>query len=554
MELSRGALLTLAAVFINPAFTPLMTRFLTASVCLHPRGVRALALLAAVLTMGLAPALRGAAPPKDNALDPHAPVSYWKQIRPIFQASCQGCHQPARDKGGYVMTDFSRLLAGGDSGDKAVTPGEPTASALVAAITLKDGEADMPKDRTPLTPDEVALVARWITEGANDDTPKNAVQRIDADHPPVYLRPPVVTSLDFSPDGTLLAVAGFHEVLLHAADGTGLVARLIGLSERIQSVRFSPDGKLLAVAGGLPARMGEVQIWNVAKRVLQVSVPVGYDTVYGVSWSPDGTLVAFGCADNTVRAIAAADGTQVLQQGSHNDWVLDTVFSRDGSHLISVGRDMSTKLTEVATQRFVDNITSITPGALRGGLHAVARRPGRDEVLIGGADGVPQVYQVFRQTARRIGDNANLLRKFPAMEGRIFSVSYSADGKRIAAASSLNGQGAVNLYTGEFDPKIPDLLLKAYAGKIASAYTAEEKAAIEAFTTAEVKQIAAVKFTGGIYALAFNPSGQALAAAGEDGRVRLIRAEDGVVLKEFVPVPVSGAVMTQHEANSQPRR
>ena len=44
----------------------------------------------------------------------------------------------------------------------------------------------------------------------------------------------------------------------------------------------------------------------------------------------------------------------------------DTAFSADGSHLVSVGRDMTVKLTEVATQRFVDNITSITPGALRG--------------------------------------------------------------------------------------------------------------------------------------------------------------------------------------------
>ena len=33
-------------------------------------------------------------------------VSYYKQIRPILQAHCQGCHQPAKAKGGYVMTDF----------------------------------------------------------------------------------------------------------------------------------------------------------------------------------------------------------------------------------------------------------------------------------------------------------------------------------------------------------------------------------------------------------------------------------------------------------------
>jgi len=43
------------------------------------------------------------------------PVSYYRQVRPILQAQCQGCHQPAKAKGGYVMTDFKKLLAWGES-------------------------------------------------------------------------------------------------------------------------------------------------------------------------------------------------------------------------------------------------------------------------------------------------------------------------------------------------------------------------------------------------------------------------------------------------------
>ncbi len=169
--------------------------------------------------------------------------------------------------------------------------------------------------------------------------------------------------------------------------------------------------------------MGEVQVWDVEARKLLLSVPITSDTVHGACWSPDGTKIAFGCGDNSVRAIDATTGAQVLFMGSHNDWALDTAFSVDGSHLISVGRDMAAKLTEVATQRFVDNITSITPGALKGGLASVARHPKRDEILIGGSDGVPKIYRVFRETARVIGDDANLIAALAAMPGRIFSVA-----------------------------------------------------------------------------------------------------------------------------------
>jgi mono/diheme cytochrome c family protein len=209
-----------------------------------------------------APALFAAAE-KD---DPNAPVSYHKKIRPIFQAHCQGCHQPAKAKGGYIMTDFAKLLAGGDDAAEAkraaVVPGKPAESMLVEQITPKDGAAEMPPKKAPLHETERALIARWITEGAKDDTPENARQRYSPERPPIYTRPPVVTSLDFSPDGALLAVAGFHEVLLWKGDGSELVARLVGVSERVQSVRFSPDGKRLAVAAGRPAQLGEIQIWD----------------------------------------------------------------------------------------------------------------------------------------------------------------------------------------------------------------------------------------------------------------------------------------------------
>ncbi len=62
---------------------------------------------------------------KQAAAGPAVKVSYDKQIRPILQAHCQGCHQPAKAGGAYVMTAFDRMLKGGESGIAAIVPGKP---------------------------------------------------------------------------------------------------------------------------------------------------------------------------------------------------------------------------------------------------------------------------------------------------------------------------------------------------------------------------------------------------------------------------------------------
>ncbi|MDA0285103.1 MAG: DUF1549 domain-containing protein, partial [Planctomycetota bacterium] len=337
----------------------------------------------------------------------------------------------------------------------------------------------------------------------------------------------------------LIAVAGYNEVLLHHADGSSIVARLIGLSERIESVRFSPDGTQLAVAGGKPGRMGEIQVWDVAKRELLLSHAESYDTLYGASWSPDGTRIAFGCSDKTVRAINSKTGEQVLFNGAHSDWVLDTVWNPTGDHVISVGRDRTAKLTEVATQRFIDNVTSITPGALKGGVASVDTHPTRDEIIVGGADGVPKLFRIFRITKRVIGDNANLIRELAPLRGRVFSVDYSADGRRAVAGSSLDGQGDIIVYDTDVDTGAPDDI-KVILAKRVNAQSDAEKKKVSAYQNKSLPVIAKIAIEdAGIYAVRFSADGKQIVAGGSNGKVRIHETETGNLVKEFLAVPLS---------------
>jgi len=465
-----------------------------------------------------------AQPAKPEPAVVEKPVSYYRQIRPLVQVHCQGCHQPAKAQGAYIMTDHASLLKAGDRGMAGVVPGKPKESHLLEVIQPKNGKrADMPRGADPLAAKDVALFEKWIREGAKDDTPASARDNVSAEQPPVYGLPPVITTLDVSPDGKLLAVNGYHEVLLFETGTWRLAGRLVGLSQTVQSLAFSPDGKWLGVSGGNPGRFGEIQVWDVPKRALRVASPYTGDTLFGLSWSPDSRLIAFGGSDNIVRAVDASNGKQVLQQGAHNDWVLGTCFSRDGKYLVSASRDRTLKLTEVSTQRFIDNVTSITPGALKGGLQVGLVRPGKEkkmvkassiavasteekvfeEILIGGADGTPRLYKMHRETKRVIGDDANKIRDYPALAGRIYAMAFAPDGKTFAAGSSLDGKGVLKV-----------------------------------IQTEDAKHLSQVEGeVGAVYALAYSPDGKSLFAGGFDGQVRVIDPATGKVTKQFTALP-----------------
>ena len=159
----------------------------------------------------------------------------------------------------------------------------------------------MPQDKPPLAESEIELITPVDRPGGRRrHAPERRASATTWSTRPSTRRLPVIPSL-----GVLARrlAAGRRPGSTRSCSGRPtareLVGRLVGLSERVESLAFSPDGKRLAVTGGRPARMGEVQVWDVAKRKLVLSVPVTFDTVYGVSWSPDGTKIAFGCTDNT---------------------------------------------------------------------------------------------------------------------------------------------------------------------------------------------------------------------------------------------------------------
>ena len=110
----------------------------------------------------------------------------------------------------------------------------------------------------------------------------------------------------WSPDGGLLALAGFHDHSLRLWDtATGQFRLLTGrLGGWDRAVAFSPNGKLLATA----AADGAIQLWGMPEGK-KLDALVGHAVhVICLAFSPDGTTLASGGADGSLRLWDTATG------------------------------------------------------------------------------------------------------------------------------------------------------------------------------------------------------------------------------------------------------
>ncbi len=127
-----------------------------------------------------------------------------------------------------------------------------------------------------------------------------------------------IQSLDFSPDGTLLASAGGFNVRVWDVTSGKTSGAQIHHSLEMLCVRFSPDGKTLAISDGQSDPLHstslatEIMICDVATRAELLRLRGHTNSIYALAFSPGGKTIASGSVDQTVKLWDAATGQ--LQQ------------------------------------------------------------------------------------------------------------------------------------------------------------------------------------------------------------------------------------------------
>ena len=123
-------------------------------------------------------------------------------------------------------------------------------------------------------------------------------------------------------------------------------------SSYVESVAFSPDGSRI-VSGSAD---NSIKVWNVSTGICERTLNGHSRYVWSVAFSPDGSRIVSGSEDFSIKVWNVSTGTceRTLEHGEH---VVSISFSDDGSQLISKSVS-SCKIWNVANGSCVDTIPS----------------------------------------------------------------------------------------------------------------------------------------------------------------------------------------------------
>jgi hypothetical protein len=97
-------------------------------------------------------------------------IDYNDEVKPILNKHCLACHGGVRKKEGFSLLTREDALAPTDSGMPAIVPGHPEHSEFIRRLSLTDPEERMPYGEAPLTKEEIAILTKWVKEGAQWET------------------------------------------------------------------------------------------------------------------------------------------------------------------------------------------------------------------------------------------------------------------------------------------------------------------------------------------------------------------------------------------------
>ena len=354
------------------------------------------------------------------------PPDYVRQIAPIFQKHCVGCHNADDAEGKLSLDSYSDLQKGGKHGP-SFQPGDVASSRLLQLVTGKAKPVMPPEDEERLTKEEIALLTAWIETGAKGPegaeparrtlmVPKIAgVEKVDGP----------VAAVAVSPDGSRIAVARFGTVEIRDAASMKVVRRLTDFPGKVNSVEFSSDGTRIIAGSGIAGLYGQASIWTIADGKLVAMFEGHRDAMYDAVLNRDQSILATCSYDRKIVLWDVATGKELRTLAGHNGAVFDLDFSPDGTIVASASADQTVKIWQVSTGERLDTLSQPLKDQ-----YVVRFSPDGQYVIAGGLDNRIRVWKVISKTKPQINP---LVYSRIAAEGSIIQLGFSPDGSRLVS-------------------------------------------------------------------------------------------------------------------------
>ncbi len=214
------------------------------------------------------------------------------------------------------------------------------------------------------------------------------------------------------------------------------------IADRVLCLDFSTDGTHLLVGGGVPARRGELAIFQVADGTRLFHLPEAHrDVIHAARFAPDGRRMVSAGADRAVQTFDVASAKLMARFEGHHSAVLGVAWKSDGLEIASAGVDgefwlwdADTGTRKIALEGFTKPVT------------AVEFRGATDDIVSASADGVVRLHK---------GSDGSLVRTLPPVASALPALDVASNGEVIAAGAA---DGAVHVWdatTGEEIETIP---------------------------------------------------------------------------------------------------
>jgi serine/threonine protein kinase len=206
--------------------------------------------------------------------------------------------------------------------------------------------------------------------------------------------------------------------------GEPTVQTLVGHSGDVFGVAWSPDGSWLASGSDDQT----LRIWEAASGRLAQTLTGHTDKIFAVAWSPDGKQIATGSFDKTIKIWDAQSGQEAKTLEGHTGGVRSVAWSSDSSRLATAAQDLTIKIWDVHSGRVTFN---------RDGVSAwgVAWRPDGRLLAFAGGDGI-----LICDPAGRA------LRTLKTTDADFLNLAWSPDCRRLACSQYAGTPLAVKVW------------------------------------------------------------------------------------------------------------